>query len=453
MRAISPSVVSLVLAALTLAGCAATPGIVGSGKAPAASASAVTLAAPVSAGSAKGPLTIESAAQRAVAWHPSVREAAAKVNQQKAGIDEARAGYGPTLGWDVGTSYVNGGGNQPAVNLTGSQTLLDFGKTDGKVRVATAGTDRSRAELLLTVDQVAFDTATALLEVQRNRRLLEIAKQRVADTEAIRNLVSNRTKAGAGTQSDMLQAEARLEAARTAAIEIETQLVRWENAALSLTGTAPPLRITGGTPAWMNGSCPAGSPSDAPAVSEAEARLALATAEYERLMAETAPSVKLEGSVGGTFDALRDADPDYRIGLKVGGNLYDGGATAARLEAAKHAADASKAGVALAKLEAQRGVAEAGALLGSYKRLQGTLARSLDALDQTRTLYRSQYGQLGTRTLLDVLNAEDEYHLARLDEAGIGFDIKKLSLGCVQSSGKMREVLGLTGKSVQGVPL
>src|SRR5690606_31389496 len=109
VRAISPSVVSLVLAALTLAGCAATPGIVGSGKAPAASASAVTLAAPVSAGSAKGPLTIESAAQRAVAWHPSVREAAAKVNQQKAGIDEARAGYGPTLGWDVGTSYANGG--------------------------------------------------------------------------------------------------------------------------------------------------------------------------------------------------------------------------------------------------------------------------------------------------------------------------------------------------------
>src|SRR5690606_218490 len=109
---------------------------------------------------------------------------------------------------------------------------------------------------------------------------------------------------------------------------------------------------------------------------------------------------------------------------------YDGGASAARMEAAQYAAEASKAAVALAQIEAQRGVTEANAQLSSLKRLKGALGKNLTALDETRKLYRSQYAELGTRTLLDLLNAEDEYHLSRINEASVGFDLQRRNLDC-----------------------
>ena len=442
-----------IAAAVALAGCTKSPAIrVTNVPAPsfAASQAAASLPAPT------GPLTIETAAQRAVTWHPAVREAVARLGQQEAGVMEARAGYGPKFGWDLGSVCSEGSSfGQPKVTLTGSQTIYDFGKVDGRVRVATAGTEQGRANVRLAVDKLAYETATAMLKVQRNREMLAIANERIPDTQAILELVRSRASAGASTQSDLRQAEARLQAAHAAALEIETELRRWESIVLSLTATTPPLRIAASTPAWLNGACPTpdGDLKHTPAVLEAEARQAIASAQLDLLKAEVLPSLELRGSLGGGFSALSRGEPDYRVGLTFTGSLYDGGASAAKMQAAQHAAEASEAAVAVAKLDAQRGLAEANSQLSSLKRLKGALGKNISALDETRKLYRSQYEELGTRTLLDLLNAEDEYHLARIDEASVGFDLSRRSLECVYNAGALGKAVGLTGKTVQGVVL
>lgn len=447
-----PAAIALA-AALAIAGCTKSPAVrVTNVQAPsfAAMQAAATLPAPT------GPMTIEAAAQRAVQWHPAVREAVAQLGQKVAGVEEARAGYGPKFSWDFGSDYSGGSAfGAPTISLTGSQTLYDFGKVDGRVRVATAGTDQGHANILLAVDKLAHETSTAVLEVQRNRKLLEIANDRIVQTESVLELVRSRTDAGASTQSDALQAEARLEAAHAAALEVETELKRWESVALSLTAMNPPLRVASTTPAWLNGACPASvvDVKQAPAVLEAEARQSIATAQLDLLKAEALPSLELRGSLGGSFSSLSRGEPDYRIGITFGGSFYDGGASAARMEAAQYAAEASKAAVALAQIEAQRGVTEANSQLSSLKRLQGALGKNLTALDETRKLYRSQYAELGTRTLLDLLNAEDEYHLSRINEASVGFDLQRRNLDCIYNAGKMRDVLRLNGKTVQGVVL
>ena len=59
-----------------------------------------------------------------------------------------------------------------------------------------------------------------------------------------------------------------------------------------------------------------------------------------------------------------------------------------------------------------------------------------------------QFLDLGTRTLLDVLNADQELHSARFDEINTRFDLYKLNVECAYASGRLREVFGLTPPGV-----
>jgi adhesin transport system outer membrane protein len=400
-------------------------------------------------------MTIADAARRAIAWHPSVTQAVAKMNQQAAGIGEAEDAYWPKLNWGVDSTYVGGAAlSNPALNLTGSQTLYDFGKTDSSVQLASAGTDRSRAEIVLAVDKLAYETTLAIIEVQRHRDLLSVAAARARDIDAIVELVRQRTAQGAGTQSDMLQAETRAQAARTAALQIETEYKRWESIALSLTGTQAPLRLQGGMPAWLNGACAASARIEkSPAYLEAMAGHAVAVAQLDQIRAQAMPTLELQGQVGADLMRLGQTDPSYKIGLNVSGSLYSGGTSAARVEGAEHAVEAAKAALALAQVETQRSLAETSSQLSTMKRLKTALTESQSTLDQTRALYRTQYTELGTRTLLDLLNAEDDYHSARHDAVSVGYDFNTLALDCVRNSGELRDVLGLTQASIRGLSI
>ncbi|WEJ34625.1 TolC family protein [Devosia sp. SD17-2] len=150
---------------------------------------------------------------------------------------------------------------------------------------------------------------------------------------------------------------------------------------------------------------------------------------------------------------LGQTDPSYKIGLNVSGSLYSGGTSAARAEGAEHAVEAAKAALALAQVETQRSLAETSSQLSTMKRLKTALTESQSTLDQTRALYRTQYTELGTRTLLDLLNAEDDYHSARHDAVSVGYDFNTLALDCVRNSGELRDVLGLTQASIRGLSI
>ena len=92
-----------------------------------------------------------------------------------------------------------------------------------------------------------------------------------------------------------------------------------------------------------------------------------------------------------------------------------------------------------ARLETQRALQEAGSRIGTLNSLSNALAARSDMMATTRDLYREQYLSLGTRTLLDLLNAEQELHEARFQMATTTHDIRRLNLDCLYSSGLMRQ--------------
>lgn len=397
-------------------------------------------------------LDMVTAARRAVAWHPAIAAAIGRLDEQGERIRVARAGYLPRIGAGVRTEYDH---NEPdreiqRATVSASQMLYDFGKVSSSVEAATAGADAERARAWLAVDDVARDATHTVIEVQRARELLRIAQEQVRGVSAIVELARRRSEMGASARSDEIQARSREEAARALALEVEARLSRWRGslaALLGQPGSAPPP-VSMQAPPWLAESCRRQAPSweDAPALLAAQADAQEAQAWSRNARASALPTLSLDAELNRALNHSIYRRQDFLIGLNVSMDLYQGGAHRARQRAASHALRAAEASAERARFSLARGLAEA-------RDQTDGLLRSLDLLDarertiaETRDLYRQQYLALGTRSLLDLLNAEQELHQSRFDRVNTSFDLRRLQTDCLYHAGLLRERFGLEGR-------
>lgn len=405
----------------------------------------------------RGPLSLETAVRKAVEWHPAVTETVGRLRQQTESVNEARAGYLPSVSWGLDSSYNTYRSDRysPDLSLNVSQMLYDFGKVDNKIKIATAGIAGRKSQVLMAVDDLAREAAYSVIEIQRNRALRGVARDQINDTKAIVQLVKSRTDKGASTRSDLLQAEARVQAAEATLLEIDGQLSRWEAVLANVSGISGRIDVSNKMPGWLSKSC--GSTqldwSRVPAVMQAEADREAAAAQINLAKAEGLPTLSLDAGVGVDVSEIGSPDPDYTIGLKVTGSLYNGGATSARRNMAVQALGASQAAEARARVDILRNLTESSSQISSKESLSRSLSTRQSTMRQTRDLYRTQYVELGTRSLLDLLNADQELHSARFDISNIQYDLHRLNIDCTFSAGRMREAFSLEGQTVQGISL
>ncbi|KAA0970601.1 TolC family outer membrane protein [Aureimonas fodinaquatilis] len=410
-------------------------------------------------------LTLEKAVVRAVDWHPTISEAASRTNQAGDEIDVARAGYFPQVRGGVSSVHDDAsrrGNWNPQLSVTGSQMLYDFGKVSSSVAAARAAHDASRSSLLITVDDVILETAAAMVEVYRNRELAAVAQDQVRGIADITDLVHQRTDRGASTRSDAVQANARLQAAQSTELQIRADQERWESELVSLIGADSLPGLAPRLPASLATACEKASLSidTVPAAQRALAEQREAQAQLRSNRARALPTLAVE--VGAGYDILDngsdelllgedDSRTEIRGGLSLSSSIFEGGASAARNRAAANALQAANAGLDNARFEATRKLREARQQTLSLSRLLASLRTREPTMRETRDMYRKQYLELGTRSLLDLLNAEQELHAARFDVARTTGDIQRLGLDCQYSAGQLRTAFGLQGASLRGV--
>lgn len=402
-------------------------------------------------------LTLETAVRDAVAWHPSVDQAVAELQASGQQIREAKAGYYPEISGGVGPSLTVIGGARwrPRGTLSGSQMLYDFGKVGSAVEAAKAGERVSRADLLLAVDGLVRNTAIAVIEVQRYHALLGIARQQLSELQAINELVTLRVERGATTRSDSTQAEARIESAQATVLEITGELQRWQSNLRHLTGREGGVDVASEVPSWLDRACQLQTQDvdQLPAVMQSLARRDEAEANYRGARAARLPTVSLGADVDTDMrDPFSERD-DISVGITISNSLYQGGARKAREQASFHALQSAEAAVASARIEARRALDENREQIGSLSERIEVLGRRHVDMRETRKLYGLQYFQLGTRTLLDLLNAQQELHQTLFDNVNAQHDLRRISLDCVYYSGELRNAFALTGTVVRGVAL
>lgn len=412
---------------------------------------------PKPAAAAPPAISMEAAVRRAVAWHPSVNEAVALVSEHAEQINVARSGYYPQVQGGFSTTYdrYDRDIRYPKFNVSASQMLYDFGKTSTSVEAAEAGTRATQADLLLSVDLLVRDTAYAVIEVQRNSALREVARRQVGRIGDIARLVRARVADGASTRSDEVQAQARVQAARSTLLQIEAELNRWQSNVSQLVGSYEPLSVEPKVPAWLPKACEADEVDwdNVPTIMIAEAQRKYAMAQLEQSRAQSMPTISVQAGTGAYVARAPAHRTDFSVGLMLSAPLYQGGANRARQSSAGHALRAANASLENARFEVRRSLLEARQQTGNLAQLVASLKSRQSMMNETRNLYRQQYLELGTRTLLDLLNAEQELHAAQFDQVMTEHNLRRLWMDCTFNAGRTRQAFALDDMMVRGVAL
>lgn len=402
-------------------------------------------------------LTVEEAVEQAVSWHPSVEEAIGRLDAQAEQRNVAKAGYLPQISGGIGSAMLESGQNQwrPRATLNASQMLYDFGKVGSDVRIAEAGDRVFRGRLLLAVDALSRDAVQAMIENQRAEALLGVAREQLNDLSMIEEMVRHRYQRGAATKSDALQAKGRVGGAEAEIQRIEGEIARWRGTLANLVGQNEVGNVDRAVPEWLMRACDVGVADwdEVPAMIEIAAERDRALAEYERSKADRFPTVSLEAGASGDVQEPWSDRADYNIGIRVSSSLFSGGAAQARARGAGHSLSAATAAEGRIRNDISRVVGELQQqVIGMRMVLETQRLREAD-VRETGSLYRLQYLEMGTRSLVDLLNSQQELHQLRFNLVNIEHDLRRMQSECLFYSGSTRDQFALKGKRVRGVVL
>jgi TolC family type I secretion outer membrane protein len=294
-----------------------------------------------------------------------------------------------------------------------SQPLYRGGKTTAQTRGAEADVRAERATLLDREQIVLLGTVTAYSDVVRDvatvglrRNNVRVLQQQLADTNA-------RFQVGEVTRTDVAQSESRLARSQSDLIAAEAQAANSRAAYQRVVGQMPGPQLM---EAPLNGTVPVSEDQSvamsielAPQVIAAQHRVTSASYAIDNAFADLLPQVALVGTVSRGWDVLvrNDHQFSYSIRAQVTVPIYQNGAEYSRVRQAKqfhgqrrNELDSVRRQSAESAIRAFRQLESARARVVS---LNTQVAASGVALDGVR-----QEAQVGTRTTLDVLNAEQE---------------------------------------------
>ncbi len=364
--------------------------------------------------------TLDSLESQVVVSNQTIRADAAAYAQARALVDEARAGFYPTLSANAGVArQSSGSGSLTASN--GSQfSTAPVATTDYTLEGSGAwdldlwGSIRRQVQSSVAAAQVsAADLANAELSEQAalasdyfQLRAADADEKLLRDTiTAYRNtltITENQYAAGTAARSDVLTAQVQLQNAESAAIGAEVARAEFEHAIAVLIGKPPAdLTIPPGTLQADVPIVPPGLPSTLlerrPDIAAAERTMAEENALIGVQVAAFYPALDLSalfGYVGNPLGSLiRLSDRVWSLGAAATDPLFEGGARTAAVAAARAAYDESVANYRQTVLSAFQGVEDQLAslhiLADQYRAQQAAVASATEAVTITLNEYEA----------------------------------------------------------------
>lgn len=384
-----------------------------------------------------------STARNGLLRNPSVREAASRVS---AGADEVRvqrAALFPGLSLSLGGGVGDAGSGDAALQLEASQLLFDNGNSKRAVRVADFDLQISYIAFQQAVDDALVDVLKAYDMVQMRRDLLEVYRKQLGALSELEKLVAARVERGAAASTDLLETRKRLQSAAFLVNDAELALAEAQDRLVLLSG-----QEQGGPVTMGSAVCKTRGETDdlrMARLERARAQLALETAEHAR-----SPRISLKPLVRSEIGS--DGLP-VGLNLDVQSDLLKGGALSARVNAAHNSLMAAEAQLDVVQLEDDMAERALVRKLAVGERKTQMLNRQIALLSETRTLYRSQYFDMGTRQISELLDNEEEYYARQAELAELRSDIAGARLDCSKLGRSLRSNVGLEGNSLFGFPL
>jgi outer membrane protein len=390
----------------------------------AALAGALALAAPQGAAAE----TLREALNAAYKFNPRLDAARALQRATDEEVPRALSGYRPTIAGSADTTYevqttspplgvpprsaAEGNPRGYAVGLT--QPIFRGFRTKNAVSLAEATVRAGWEALRSSESSVLLEAVTAYMDVVRDQAILTLRENNVTVLTRDLSATQARFQAGEVTRTDVEQAKAR-RAGAVAALDLARANLKTSRAAFERVVGHPPSNLVEAKASTIVPKTLATSTEialrESSAVVAALYREQAARFNIDLIRGELLPSVQIEANHAKRFDPNPGSNIEWTEDNTVTGRLtvpfYSGGEVEARVRQAKQTQVQRLQEIEQARTEVQAQVVTAWSQLQAAKAAVESDEVAVTANRVALAGVREEE-RVGQRTLLDVLNAEQE---------------------------------------------
>lgn len=401
--------------------------------------------------------TLKDAVEQAVLQNPEVK---LRFHNLEAAQNEHRVAQGawlPRIDLEAATGSYNQ--TTPTIasgqtytgdraNLQLRQTLFDGFATRNETRRLSYNEQTAYFELLSASNQTALETARAYLDVLRYRELVALAEANFSTHLEVHDRLGQKVKAGVGRRVDLEQAQGRLALAESNWITETSNLHDVSARYQRLVGDIPAKTLSAAKPMdeWMPASVEFLTPAvqKNPDFRAAVSGIRAFRADADVRRAAYSPTLELRArqSVETNQSGVNGNYRDSALELVLNYNLFRGGSDSARIRQY-----ASKLNSAFdLRDKTCRDVWQTGLIAyNDSTRLVAQLkllAQHELSTSKARQAYQQQF-DIGQRSLLDLLDTENELYQARRSLAVADYDLQLAKARVLATSDSLLSALEL----------
>lgn len=400
--------------------------------------------------------------QMALSHNPQARAARASLHAARERLVQSRAALMPGVtlsgsrthnrtSWEVdGASTTDPGslGLSLSQILFNRKALVAYEQSDPYVAAFAADLDATTQGVFLEVARTVVELLQARDQVSLARNNLTVTRSQLEATRA-------RHRVGEITRTDVSQAEARLASGQADLVSAENSVAVAEARFHEVVGQAPPQGlflpafrddpVVRGLEGWFRDA------ENRPDLRAARYRLRVSEMDVDLAAADHWPTVSLSGSASRNWNerVTNRLDPvdRYALGVSLSLPVYSGGMTTSRTDQARFQRDAERARLDRLQYQALREVEEAFLNFRSARAITHALASAVTASKAALDGVEREF-QVGARTALDLLDAQNELFSVRTDHSKSRFAVLLAQFQLLKAAGR----LGMDGLLVDEAP-
>lgn len=379
-----------------------------------------------------GAVSLEDAVRTAVNTNPDIGVVAKdrlaidqELRQGKAlyypSVDGAvTAGYDWTLAKAAATPGTTGRLWKQDNSITITQTLFDGFAAASEVQRQKARVDSAALRVIATSESVGLDAVQAYLDVVRTQELYGLAEDNKRTHERYLQDMKARLRGGTGSMADVRQAESRLARAFATLAEEKGNVADAEANYIKVVGE-PPENTT--RPASVDNLLPpsvdmavAIAVESSPPVAIANADIRVAQAELRASRADFYPKINLELAEqwNRNDSGVAGSNREELALVVMTWNIFRGGETVAKNEEFVQRLAESREVLGQSERQVEQEARLSWNALQSARNQVAAIETQVLANEKVRDAYTQQFN-LGQRSLLDVLDSENELFVSRGD--------------------------------------
>lgn len=365
--------------------------------------------------------------------NPSIIASKEAYLSTKEGITQARTGWKPTVtitgqlarisseGRLAGVDFDRTARNPSLTSIELTQPIFRGGKTLAETAAAKNATNIENANFKATEQAILLQAISAYLNVIQDDAILSLNKKNEEVLSKHLETTKYRFSAGEITKTDVSQAKARLAGATASKINAAGQLKQSIASYESVIGHAPteisdPQFPTELFPTSLEDAISIAL-LDNPSIEISKQSYQAAKENMRAVKADFMPTINLSASASRNWNETeRDSEIDTFAGAAtLVYPIYQGGLTRSKLRAAKHSTSEAELAIESAKRAIKNSTTSTWA---QHETATATLIATQEQVDAASLALQGIKEEVmaGTRTTLDMLDAENELLNARVEQ-------------------------------------